>query len=271
MIIASWATVCQYWHVDASTIRDPGSARRVASVERAVSVLEALAGRDAELGTNEIARRTGVNASTVSRLLATLAHHGFVEQTRASGRYRLGVRLIQMGNAAVARLDLRELGRPQLRDLVEATGETATLSIPADPEAITVDFVQSPSSVQSVAQLGRPSVGHATATGKVMLAFGDTQPGGGRLERFTEHTIVDHQAVAAELDLTRERGWGRADGEREPDLRAIAAPVWGAHGELAAIIGIQGPSSRLTEAAATAAVQPLLERALALSRQLGSE
>src|SRR5262245_57385208 len=134
-------------------------ARRVEAVERAVAVLDALADA-AELGTNEIARRTGINASSVSRLLATLAGAGLVDQVDETGRYRLGLRLVELGNAALARLDLRELARPHLRALVEATGETATLSVPGERDAITIDYVQSPLSVQSVARLGRPSVGH---------------------------------------------------------------------------------------------------------------
>src|SRR3982751_3427079 len=142
--------------------------RHVAAVERALAVLDALSDGSAELGTNEIARRTGINASTVSRLLATLAGAGIVEHVPGSGRYRLGLRLLQLGNVVLSRLDLRDVARPHLQALVAETGETATLSAPAEHDAVTVDFVQSGSSVQSVAHVGRPSVGHATATGKVL-------------------------------------------------------------------------------------------------------
>ena len=145
--------------------------RRVAAVERAAAVLGALA-EGGELGTNELARRTLLHPSSVSRLLATLVDAGLAEHVVETGRYRLGLRLVELGNAVLARLDLREVARPHLRALVEETGETATLSAPGDPDTITVDFVQSASSVQSVARLGRPSVAHATATGKVALAFG---------------------------------------------------------------------------------------------------
>ncbi|MGH3130094.1 MAG: IclR family transcriptional regulator, partial [Gaiellaceae bacterium] len=147
--------------------------RQVASVARALAVLEALAEGGGELGTNDIARRTRINASTVSRLLATLADAGFVEHVHSTGRYRLGLRLLQLGNAVLARLDLRGLARGDLEALVAETGETATLSAPGEGAAITIDFVQGPSSVQGVTQIGRPSVAHATATGKVMLAFAE--------------------------------------------------------------------------------------------------
>lgn len=243
--------------------------RHVASVERAFAVLDALADGDGELGTNEIARRTGINPSTVSRLLATLAGAGFVEHVAESGRYRLGLRLLQLGNAVLARLDLREVARPHLQALVEATGETATLSAPGEHDAVTVDFVQSASSVQSVARLGRPSVGHATAVGKVLLAFGDAELPPGPLVAFTKRTVTDRAAVLAEIERVRAQGWAQAVGEREDDLNAVAAPVWRARGELAAILGVQGPSARFDRSAMQAAVAPLLERARTVSEALG--
>ncbi len=169
----------------------------------------------------------------------------------------------------LARLDLREVARPHLRALVDETGETATLSAPGDPDAITVDFVQSASSVQSVARVGRPSVAHATATGKVALAFGDVELPPGPLHAFTERTIVDRAELGRELEQVRAQGWAQAAGERENDLNAVAAPVHGSRGELAAVLGIQGPASRFDEEAMARAVAPLLARAAAVSDALG--
>jgi DNA-binding IclR family transcriptional regulator len=242
--------------------------RRVAAVERAAAVIDALAD-GGELGTNEVARRAGLHPSSVSRLLATLADSGLVEHVPETGRYRLGLRMIDLGNAVLARLDLREVARPHLRVLVDETGETATLSAPGDPDAITVDFAQSASTVQSVARVGRPSVAHATATGKVALAFGDVALAPGRLQAFTDRTIVDRTALAAEVDQVRARGWAQAVGEREEDLNALAAPVRGSRGELAAVLGLQGPASRFDEEAMARALEPLLARATAVSDALG--
>jgi DNA-binding IclR family transcriptional regulator len=245
--------------------------RRVAAVERALAVLDALSNGDGEMGTNDIARRTGINASTVSRLLATLAGAGIVEHVPASGRYRLGLRLLQLGNAVLARLDLREVARPHLYALVAATGETATISAPDERDAVTVDFVQSGSSVQSVARLGRPSIGHATATGKVLLAFGDAQLPPGQLKAYTKRTITDRRRLETELARVRRQGWAEAIGEREPDLNAVAAPIFGSHGELAAIVGVQGPASRFGRDAMRAALEHLLARSAQISRELGCE
>ena len=243
--------------------------RHIAAVTRALEVIDALAEGAPELGTNEIARRTGINASTVSRLLATLAEARLVEFVPETGRYRLGLRLVQLGTAVLERIDLRDVARPHLRSLVEATDETATLSVAGDESAVTVDFVQSPSSVQSVAQVGRPSVAHATATGKVMLAFGERAALTGKLAAFTPRTITTGAALERELARVRKRGWAQSVGEREEGLNAIAAPVYDGRGALAAIVGVQGPASRFNAPAMRSALELLLERASALSASLG--
>jgi IclR family acetate operon transcriptional repressor len=245
--------------------------RRIASVERAVALLDALAAGDADLGTNELARRTGINASTVSRLLATLIDGGLVEHVPTTGRYRLGPRLLTLASSVTARLDVRGIARPHLVSLATRTGETVTLSAPGGADAITVDFVQSASSVQSVAQLGRPSVAHATAAGKVSLAFGDVLLPSEPLTAYTERTITDRERLAVELERIRSRGWAEAVEEREPELAAIAGPVFGADGRLAAIVGVQGPVSRFDARARRAARAPLLACADEVSRRLGWE
>jgi DNA-binding IclR family transcriptional regulator len=243
--------------------------RRVEAVERALAVVDVLAEADAALGTNEIARRTGINASSVSRLLATLVAARLVDHDDASGRYRLGLRFVQLGNLVGARLDLREAAGSELKRLVRVTGETATLSVPGEREAVTVDFVQSAASVQSVARLGRPSVAHATAAGKVMLAFGEVELPRGRLRRYAGRTIVDGDRLAAEVELVRERGWAQAVREREEDLSALAAPVFDGRGVLAAILGVQGPAARFRGRSLSAAVAPLLAGAQSVSAALG--
>jgi IclR family acetate operon transcriptional repressor len=241
--------------------------RHLAAVERATRVLDALADAGRDVGTNELARTTGINASTVSRLLATLHAGGYVEHVADTGRYRLGPRLLRLGAAALARVDVRAVARPWLDRLVELTGETATLSLPGEAEAITIDFVLGHSSVVSVARVGRPSVAHATAVGKVMLAFGPRGPDAldsAALVRFTPGTIVERDALACEVDAVREQGYAMATAEREPDLAAMAAPARDRHGRLVAILGVQGPLGRFDAAARQAALPELVHAAAAV-------
>ncbi len=242
----------------------------VASVARALALLEQLRDSERSLGVNELARRIGVNASTASRLLATLESAGMVQRDDAipTRPYRLGLALVTLADRVIWRLDLQSLARPILVELEEGTGETATLSLPGEREAITVDSVPSRSSVVSMARLGRPSISHATAVGKVMLAFG-----GGRLPRerdlvaLTDRTITDRAQLATEVARVRERGYGTVFGEREVDVNAIAAPVFDRAGELAAILGLQAPASRLEDPVTLLAT--LRDGAARLTRALG--
>jgi DNA-binding IclR family transcriptional regulator len=243
------------------------ASRQVAAVQRAVAILRELADARTELGTNEIARRTGINVSTISRILATLVSGGLVEHVAATGRYRLGLGIVRLASAVPEGLDPRSLARPHLAELASRTRETATLSVPGEHEAITLDFVQSPLSVRSVAELGRTSAAHATAVGKVFLAYGGTLPAGGLIS-YTERTIVDPAVLEVELARARERGWAEAVGEREEDLNAIAAPVLSPAGTLAAILGVQGPAVRFNPQAMRSAAELLLERAALISSTL---
>ena len=239
--------------------------RQVAAVQRAIAILNELAAARTELGTNEIARRTGINVSTISRILATLAGGGLVDHVASTGRYRIGVGIVRLASAVDP--DIRSLARPHLEELSTLLGETATLSVPGEHEASTLDFVQSPHTVRSVAEVGRTSAAHATAVGKILLAHGGTLPGG-HLKAFTERTIVDRVVLEAGLPATRDKGWAQAIGEREPDLNAIAVPVPGRDGKLAAILGVQGPAVRFTARAMRAAAELLSEKAAQISAAL---
>jgi IclR family acetate operon transcriptional repressor len=240
------------------------SGRPVGSVARALVLLDALA--EGPAGVNALARRIGVNPSSASRTLATLEQGGFVER-EPGGPYRLGLHLVALADHVLARLDVRDLARPQLRTLVEQTGETATLSVPGGDEAVTVDFVPGESSVVSMARLGRPSIGHATAAGKILLAFGDAAPR--PLRPYTDRTITDPERLAEELAVVGAQGWAEAVGEREPDLNALAVPVRGRDGRLVAILGLQGPAARFAAARRRAVLPRLLEAARATERALG--
>ncbi len=195
-------------------------------MERALRVLDAFPEVEGDVGTNELARVTGINASTVSRILATLAAAGYVEHRPASGRYRLGPQVLRLSSHALGGVDLRAAARPHLDELVDETGETATLSVPGELPAAP-------------------------------------------LARYTEHTITDPARLADEVAAVRRIGHAHASREREPDLNAVAVPVFGEPGELIAILGVQGPESRFRLRAQDAAVPLLRSHALALSAALG--
>jgi IclR family acetate operon transcriptional repressor len=248
--------------------------RTLLSVDKALAVLRAFDGADAELGVGDLARRTAINPSTVSRLLSSLVAGELVEYRQETGRYRLGLGLLPLASLVTARLDLRTIARPHLQALVDHTQETASLSIFGDDQAVTIDFVPSPRSVASVVQLGRPSLVHCTAVGKVLLAYQSPEVGDRALARplprFTPRTLVDPASVLAELAQVRAQGYATAEEEREPELNAIAVPLHGPQGAVLAALGVQGPAHRFDRAALMRTLPLLCAEAAALSRKLGA-
>ena len=130
-----------------------------------------------------------------------------------------------------------------------------------------MDFAQSDSSVRSVAAIGRNSVAHATAVGKVFLAWGGRLPEG-ELAAYTGRTVTDRAALAVQIDRVRAQGWAQAAGEREAELNAVAAPVCDATGRLVAILGVQGPATRFTQRAMRTAAGAVRERAALIASML---
>jgi IclR family acetate operon transcriptional repressor len=242
--------------------------RPVGSVARAIAVIDVLAAHPQGLGVNEVARQVGVNASTTSRLLATLERSGMV-QREPRGPYKLGLKLVALADAVLDGLDMRDLGKPVLRGLVDDTGETATLSVPGAGEAVTIDFIAGDASVVGVARLGRRSIGHATATGKVVLAYlgGVHEP----LTAFTNKTITEMDELERELEQVRSRGFAEAVGERDADLVAVAVPVFDRSGSLVGILGVQGPLGRFTATRRKELLPVLREHGAALTKALGGK
>ena len=165
-------------------------------MERALRVLDAFPEVGGDVGTNELARVTGINASTVSRILATLAAAGYVEHLP-------GDRSLPARPAGAAALEPRArrrstCGRPPARTSTSWSTRPARprrSRSPASRDAVTIDFVLSRASVASVARVGRPSIAHATATGKVMLAF--AAAGAGRRAARALHGSHGHRPGAA--------------------------------------------------------------------------
>jgi|SRR5579862_1797501 len=256
------------WNTIAMARTGQPSRERVATLGRSLAIVDALAD-GGELGTNELARRIGTTPSTVSRQLGSLVEARLVERVAESGRYRLGIRLVELANAVLSRLDVRAVARPHLEALVDEFDETATLSVPGDPDAVTIDFVPTQRYVQGTTRLGRPSIAHATAAGKVMLAFAEIRAEA-PLAAYTEQTITDPAALEEELERIRGRGWADAYEEREPGLNAVAAPIWASGRLLAGIVALQGPIPRFGRTAARRALPSLLTHTEAISRALGA-
>ncbi|HEY7283556.1 MAG TPA: IclR family transcriptional regulator [Actinomycetota bacterium] len=242
------------------------------SVSRALRAIE-LIGEVGELGVTDLGRRLGVHKATASRLAATLAEHGFVERDPDSDRYRLGFRLVALAGAAMAGLDLVRIAHPVVEDLAERTRETVNVGVLSGGEVIYLDQASGARSIVSVSWVGRRTPLHATAAGKVLLAFGETAERdrflNGELEACTPRTIVDRRELAGQLDTARQRGYAQTFEELEDGLNAVAAPIRGPDRGVVAALSVSGPAFRVRPEDVARLGRLLMDAATAISRRMG--
>jgi IclR family transcriptional regulator, acetate operon repressor len=242
------------------------------SVTRAIRTLELIADAG-ELGVSELGRRLGVHKATASRLAATLADRGLIERDPDTERYRLGFGLIRLAGAAMAGLDLVRTARPVLEDLADRTRETVNLGVLSGDEVIYVDQATGARSIVSVSWVGRRTPLHCTASGKVLLAFGDeaerdrllAEP----LSRETARTIADVGELREQLEQVRSRGFAQTQEELEDGLNAVAAPVRQADGRTVAALSVSGPAFRMRAIDLPRLGRITADAATAVSRRLG--
>jgi DNA-binding IclR family transcriptional regulator len=168
-----------------------------------------------------------------------------------------------------AEAGLTEVAQPYLDRLGAATGETVNLGIGRDGMVEQISQVDSVYLIGATNWLGRAVPLHCSATGKVLLAHGAAKLPAGRLERRTEHTITSRAALEEELAAARERGYAVIDGELEPGLVAVAAPVHSDGGAVVAALSVSGPGTRLTPPRIADVAAACLIQARALSAALG--
>ncbi|MGE5554554.1 MAG: IclR family transcriptional regulator [Betaproteobacteria bacterium] len=251
-------------------------AKHVQAVDRTLAILEALAAHRRPMPLSVLAREVGLNVSTVHRLLHTLMGRGFVQQEAESGRYKLGLKVFELGTAALSSLDVRQAGRPYLEEIVRTCNETANLVVLDQDEAVYVDQVESGRQVKMSAKLGGRAPVYCTGAGKAILAMLPPREQEALMERLlplqrrTARTIVDPAELRRELKEIARRGYSLDLEEMEEGVRCVAAPVWNSFGRVIAAISVSGPSSRLTDEYLEAKLIPVVRAAaLQLSRRLG--
>jgi IclR family acetate operon transcriptional repressor len=215
------------------------------AIDRAAQLLVRVVESSQPETVTELAEKTGLPKSTASRLVAALERQGLVQRDGERGSIRPGPVLVNFAWRTLPQANLVELCAPSLDRLSEATGETVNLAIPGARGVEQLAQRDSRHFLGSTNWVGRTVPYHASAVGKVFLTYG-VSPLPRRLERLTSSTLVDPGALEQELDETRFRGYATAIDELEPGLWAVAAPLHGASGVVAAL-SISGPTIRLPD------------------------
>lgn len=223
------------------------------TVQKALTVLEAVAvavqQRPEGATLSELGRAAGFTVSSTYRYLKPLLSFGLVSLDAERGRYRLGLRMVELAGICLQSINLRNVARPFAEELTRQTQETVYLGVPDGVEVVYLERIDSPLPVRPHTNLGGRNPLHSTALGKAMLAEDPelaarvmARP----LSRRTPRTLTTMEALAADLDRTRVRGYAIDDLENESEVRCVGAAIKDFTGAVAGAISVSGPANRLS-------------------------
>lgn len=222
-------------------------------LERAFALLDMLAAQPEPVSLKDISRHTGLHPSTAHRILNDLTIGRYVDRPQA-GSYRLGMRLLELGNLVKARLDVREAAMAPMRELHKLTHQPVNLSMRQGDQIVYIERTYSErSGMQVVRAIGGRAPLHLTSVGKLFLAHDD--PARVRayaartgLAGHTRNSITDITQLERELHSVRSSGCARDNEELELGVRCMAACIFDDQGKLLAGLSVSAPADRLEEA-----------------------
>jgi IclR family transcriptional regulator, KDG regulon repressor len=220
------------------------------TLRKGLRLLEVLAEAGDDLTLTELAGRLDESSTVVFRILKTLVAAGYVQQDAETRRYRVGLKLWELGTRALDRTGRRliEMSRPVLKWLTTVTGETSALAVLRDTDSLYLDMVDGSEPLRVYAEPGARAPIYATASGKAMLAFAEPElverVVGAGMKRLTPLTVTRASELRRRLAEIRRTGLAINRGERRADIAAVAAAIFNARGECVAAISISGPVAR---------------------------
>ncbi len=250
--------------------------RTIQSVDRALDVLEALAGDGMELPLNEVALKAGLNVSTCHHLISTLVKRGYVAQNPRGRTYFLGTKILELFSSRLRQFDLIELAMPALRRLNKDTQESVHLAVMQGHDLTTLAKLDSPRPVRvGTDSVGKANAAHATATGKAILAWLPeseiarviAEKG---LTRFTPETITNIADLMENLRLVRRNGYAVDLEEFQPGVTCVGAAVRDHSGAVIGSISCSMPTMRADAEEFERATDVVRKCANALSENLGN-
>jgi DNA-binding IclR family transcriptional regulator len=247
--------------------------RHIQSIERAVAVLRVLGSAPHPLTLQEVADSLDLAKATAHGILATLRHVGLVEQDRRTGHYHASPTPDWLHGGGIDPHDLRSQAMNWADRLAATTGEAVLLGVPGEGDVEIVHHVFCPDGSTQRLMFGDRQPAHATALGKVLLAFTrwwELRLRQRPLDRWTGRTITDRETLRQHVDDVRRRGYAVEVAELHADRAGIAAPIRGFGGLGVGAIGVTGPSDRICvdQAARPALVESVVAAARAVSEQL---
>ncbi|RKI71157.1 IclR family transcriptional regulator [bacterium 1xD42-67] len=234
------------------------------SIIRAIELLNLYDKDTKALGITELAKLMGLHKSSVHRIVKTLEYMGWLEQDPVTSKYKLGMKIMDVGSTLLKIYDHHDIINQGMRELMLQVHETIVLSTYTDLCGICVDVIEAENHITYTSKLGHKTPVCSGATGKTLLAWQSEEEiqrviscG---LRRYTPNTITDEGALRRDLQKIRSRGYALSFEETDPGVGAVGAPIFDGQGRLLYGISIVGPVERLREKGVGFLAETLMEK-----------
>ncbi|TSI08707.1 IclR family transcriptional regulator [Lysinibacillus sp. BW-2-10] len=247
---------------------------QLSSVKNALRILRSFSMDEPEKKISDLSTSLGLNKSTVSRTMATLASEGFVFKDPETKKYRLGFSIVSLSGIVKSNMDVYRESLHTLHKLVESTGETAHLSILDNLEVIYLQKVECNHPVRFLTHVGRRNPLYCTSSGKVLLAFSEDEDLLEKviekgLTKFTKNTITDPKKLREHLNEIRKKGYACSVEEISEGVNSIAAPVFDYQGKIIGAVAVVGPKQRIQQQKMNSMAKNIISAANEISTRMG--
>jgi len=249
-------------------------ANHLSSVKNALRILRSFTMDEPEKKVSDLATSLGLNKSTVSRTMATLASEGFVYKDPETNKYRLGFSILTLSGIVNSNMDVYQESITELNKLVESTGETSHISIVDNLEVMYLNKVECNHPVRVLTHVGRRNPLYCTSSGKVLLAYSKDKSLLDRvieqgLKKFTKNTITNPKQLREHLAEVRKNGYAFTVEEYTEGVNSIAAPVYDYLGNVIASLAIVGPKQRFQTQKVSSLAKKVISAADEISHRMG--
>jgi IclR family transcriptional regulator, KDG regulon repressor len=241
------------------------------TVAKGLSILELLARSEGPVRLSAIAEQLDLQKSNVHRLLATFITLGYVAKEPESGRYKLTLRLWELGTAVISTHPAKRAAAPFMQQLHKATSETVSLTVIDGDDVLYLEKLVAPRALRFTTRSGSRAPAALVAPGKALLAY---EPDAlAIIKRAAKHPVngkrIDVSALTAELEAIRRNGYSLSKSTMTPGLIGVAAPIMGRDGRAAAAISVSGPAERLTDKKVREIVEAVLNACARIAETVG--
>ncbi len=246
----------------------------LSSVKNALRILRSFTMDEPEKKISDLSTSLGLNKSTVSRTMSTLASEGFVYKDPETKRYRLGFSILTLSGIVNSNMDVYRESLPVLNKLVESTGETSHISIMDNLDVMYLHKVECNHPVRALTHVGRRNPLYCTSSGKVLLAYSKDESLLEKvieqgLKKYTKNTITNPQSLREHLTEVKKNGYAYTFEEFNEGVSSIAAPVYDYLGNVIAALAIVGPKQRVQSQKVTSLAKKVISAADEISYRMG--